>query len=144
MLKDAAAVALYGYKGANGAVLVTTKRGWEGASSIKVTYDHLFNSIVEKPKFVDAYTYGLAINEARANDGLSPRYNQSELNALKNGTHPYLYPNVNWMDETFRDNAMTDKYNIEFRGGTSKFRYYAMLDLISDKGFVKNPDENEG
>lgn len=144
VLKDAAAVALYGYKGANGAVLVTTKRGWEGASSIKVTYDHLFNSIVEKPKFVDAYTYGLAINEARANDGLSPRYNQSELNALKNGTHPYLYPNVNWMDETFRDNAITDKYNIEFRGGTSKFRYYAMLDLISDKGFVKNPDENEG
>ncbi|MBQ2673075.1 MAG: SusC/RagA family TonB-linked outer membrane protein [Prevotella sp.] len=144
ILKDAAAVALYGYKGANGAILVTTKRGKANTSSIKVTYDHLFNSIVDKPKFVDAYTYGLAINEARANDGLGARYNQNELEALRNGTYPTLYPNVNWVDETFRDHAMTNKYNIEFRGGASKFRYYAMVDLISDKGFVKNFDGNDG
>ena len=144
ILKDAAAVALYGYKGANGAILITTKRGKANSSSIKVTYDHLFNSLIDKPKFVDAYTYGLAINEARANDGLSARYNQNELNALRDGTYPYLYPNVNWVDETFRDNAMTNKYNIEFRGGASKFRYYAMLDLISDKGFIKSPNENDG
>ena len=140
ILKDAAAVALYGYKGTNGAILVTTKRG----KVIKVTYDHLFNSIKEKPKFVDAYTYGLAINEARANDGMGARYSQQELNALRDGTYPYLYPNVNWVDETFRDHAMTNKYNIEFRGGNDKFRYYAMLDLISDKGFVKNFDNNDG
>ena len=144
ILKDAAAVALYGYKGANGAILVTTKRGRTGKAVIKVTYDHLFNSIVDKPKFVDAYTYGLAINEARANDGLGARYNQNELNALRDGTYPYLYPNVNWVDETFRDHAMTNKYNVEFRGGAQKFRYYAMLDLISDKGFVKNFDNNDG
>ena len=144
ILKDAAAVALYGYKGANGAILVTTKRGRTGKAVIKVTYDHLFNSIVDKPKFVDAYTYGLAINEARTNDGLGARYNQNELNALRDGTYPYLYPNVNWVDETFRDHAMTNKYNVEFRGGAQKFRYYAMLDLISDKGFVKNFDNNDG
>lgn len=144
ILKDAAAVALYGYKGANGAILVTTKRGKANSSSIKVTYDHLFNSIARKPKFVDAYTYGLAMNEARANDGLGSRYSQNELNALRDGTYPSLYPNVNWVDETFRDHAMTNKYNIEFRGGASKFRYYAMLDLISDKGFIKNFNGNEG
>lgn len=144
ILKDAAAVALYGYKGTNGAILVTTKRGKVGKPSIKITYDHLFNSIKEKPKFVDAYTYGLAINEARANDGMGARYSQQELNALRDGTYPYLYPNVNWVDETFRDHAMTNKYNIEFRGGNDKFRYYAMLDLISDKGFVKNFDNNDG
>ena len=95
ILKDAAAVALYGYKGANGAILITTKRGKANSTSIKVTYDHLFNSIASKPKFVDAYTYGLAMNEARANDGLGARYNQNELNALRDGTYPYLYPNVN-------------------------------------------------
>ncbi|MBO5626513.1 MAG: SusC/RagA family TonB-linked outer membrane protein [Prevotella sp.] len=144
ILKDAAAVALYGYKGANGAILITTKRGKANSTSIKVTYDHLFNSIASKPKFVDAYTYGLAMNEARANDGLGARYNQNELNALRDGTYPYLYPNVNWVDETFRDHAMTNKYNIEFRGGASKFRYYAMLDLISDKGFVRNFNQNDG
>lgn len=144
VLKDAAAVALYGYKGVNGAVLVTTKRGKGNVKSVKVTYDHLFNSIIDKPKFVDAYTYGLAINEARANDGLGARYNQNELNALRDGTFPYLYPNVNWVDETFRDHAMTNKYNVQFQGGTDMFSYYAMLDLISDKGFVRNHDDNEG
>lgn len=144
ILKDAAAVALYGYKGVNGAILFTTKRGKANTSSIKVTYDHLFNSIIDKPKFVDAYTYGLAMNEARTNDGLSARYNQNELNALRDGTYPYLYPNVNWVDETFRDHAMTNKYNVEFQGGANKFRYYAMLDLISDKGFIKNFDDNDG
>ena len=144
ILKDAAAVALYGYKGTNGAVNIITKRGKYESRSIKVTYDHLFNSIVNKPKFVDAYTYGMAINEARINDGLTARYSAQELNALRDGTKPYLYPNVNWVDETFRDNAMTNKYNIEFTGGAKNFRYYTMVDLISDKGFVKNPNENEG
>ena len=144
VLKDAAAVALYGYKGANGAIQITTKRGKYESKSIKVTYDHLFNSLIDKPKFADAYTYGMAINEARINDGLSARYSSQELNALRDGNMPYLYPNVNWIDETFRDNAMTNKYNIEFRGGAKNFRYYTMVDLISDKGFVKNPNENDG
>ena len=144
ILKDAAAVALYGYKGTNGAVNIITKRGKYESRSIKVTYDHLFNSIVNKPKFVDAYTYGQAINEARINDGLTARYSAQELNALRDGTKPYLYPNVNWVDETFRDNAMTNKYNIEFTGGAKNFRYYTMVDLISDKGFVKSPNENDG
>lgn len=144
VLKDAAAVALYGYKGINGAINIVTKRGKYNSRSVKVTYDHLFTSLADKPKFVDAYTYGLAVNEARINDGLTGRYSNQELNALRNGTMPYLYPNVNWVDETFRDNAMTDKYNIEFRGGGEKFRYYTMLDLISNKGFVKEPGANEG
>lgn len=144
VLKDAAAVALYGYKGINGAINIVTKRGKYISRSVKVTYDHLFTSLANKPKFVDAYTYGLAVNEARINDGLTGRYSNQELNALRDGTMPYLYPNVNWVDETFRDNAMTNKYNIEFRGGGEKFRYYTMLDLISNKGFVKEPGANEG
>ena len=144
VLKDAAAVAIYGYKGINGAINIITKRGKYNTRSVKVSYDHLFTTLANKPKFVDGYTYGLAINEARANDGLAPRYSNNELNALRNGTMPYLYPSVNWVDETFRDNAMTDKYNIEFRGGGQKFRYYTMIDLISNKGFVKEYNLNEG
>ena len=63
ILKDAAAVALYGYKGANGAILVTTKRGKYNSKSITVTLDHVFNFMANKPKFVDAYTYAQAMNE---------------------------------------------------------------------------------
>ncbi len=143
ILKDAAAVALYGYKGANGAILVTTKRGKYNTKSIKITFDHVFNFMTNKPKFVDAATYGSAVNEARANDGLSARYSDNEIAAFKSGQYPYLYPNINWVDETFRDNAITDKCNIEFTGGGSNFRYYTMIDLISDKGFIANPNEND-
>ena len=144
ILKDAAAVALYGYRGINGAVNIVTKRGKYQSKTVKVTYDHLFDMLSNKPKFVDGYTYGMAINEARLNDGLTARYSAQELAALKDGTKPYLYPNVDWVGETFRDVAMTNKYNIEFRGGAQKFRYFTMIDLISNKGFIKNFNENDG
>ncbi len=144
VLKDAAAVALYGYKGINGAVQIVTKRGEYNTQEVKVHYDHQFNSLINKPKFVDAYTYGLALNEARINDGLTAAYSDNELAALRDGTYPYLYPNVNWVDETFRNTASTDNLSVEFRGGETNFRYYAMLDLISDRGFIRNHNLNDG
>ena len=144
VLKDAAAVALYGYRGINGAVQIVTKRGEYNSREVKFTYDHRFNSLLNRPQFVDGYTYGLAINEARANDGLGARYTADELNALRDGSYPFLYPNVNWVDETFRNTASTDNLNIEFRGGESNFRYYAMMDLISDQGFIRNANLNDG
>ena len=144
ILKDAAAVALYGYKGANGAIQIVTKRGKYNSNSIRVNYDHLFNSQINRPKFVDAYTYANAMNEARANEGLAPRYTAEELAAYQNGTYPYQYPNVNWVDETFRKSGATNKYAIEFKGGGERFRYFAMLNLLSDKGFIKNFDKNDG
>ncbi len=144
ILKDAVATALYGYKGINGVVVVTTKRGKYNSKEITFTYDHVFNSIAHRPKMVDGYTYALAINEARANDGLSPRYNANELGAFQNGTYPYLYPNVNWLDETFNNHGAANKYNVQFKGGTDKFRYYTMIDLLTDNGFIKRPNANEG
>lgn len=143
ILKDAAAVVLYGYKGANGAVLITTKRGKYNAREVKVTFDHVYNFMSNRPKFVDAATYARALNEARANDGLAARYTDEEITAFKSGQYPYLYPNVDWEDETFRNHAITNKYNVEFTGGGAKFRYYTMVDLISDKGFVASPNEND-
>lgn len=144
ILKDAAATALYGYKGINGAIQIKTKRGEYNTRKVKFSYDHQFNSLLNKPKFVDGYTYGLALNEARANDGLGAYYSSDELNALQSGAYPDLYPSVNWVDETFRNTASTDNFNVEFSGGEGRLRYFAMLDLISDKGFIKNAKANEG
>lgn len=144
VLKDAAAVALYGYKGINGAILITTKRGKYNTREVKFTYDHVTEFMSRKPEFVDAATYAQALNEARANEGSDPRYNENEIGYFNNGDFPYLYPNVNWLDETFKNTGVSNKYTMELRGGGSKFRYYTMLDLLTDKGFVKNPDMNEG
>ena len=144
ILKDASAVALYGYKGTNGAILINTKRGEYNTRKVKFSYDHSFNQLINKPQFVDSYTYGQAINEARANDGLSARYTDAELSAFKSGQYADLYPNVNWVDETFKNTASTDNFNAEFSGGEGKFRYFAMLDLIADRGFINGSEVNDG
>ena len=144
ILKDVAATALYGYKGANGVILITTKRGIANSKSIKVTYDHEFNNLVTKPKFVDGPTYAMAMNEARANDGLGARYTDEEIAAFKSGQYPCYYPNVDWINEVFRNHGVTNKYGVEFRGGANKFRYYTLVNLLSDKGFIKEPFQNEG
>lgn len=144
VLKDAAAVALYGYRASNGVILITTKRGKYNSRSIKFTFDHGIEYMTNRPKFVDAATYASAVNEARGYEGLAPQYSQDAINAYRDGSYPYLYPNVNWVDETFRHHAITNKYNIEFSGGGQKFRYYTMIDLNTNKGFIKSPNENDG
>ena len=144
ILKDAAAVALYGYKGANGAILITTKRGQYNSQNIRVTYDHLFNFQSNCPKFVNGATFASAMNEALANEGAAPRYTSDELAAFQNGNYPFQYPNVNWVDETFRKSGATNKIGVEFSGGGERFRYFTMVNLISDKGFIKNFNETDG
>ena len=144
ILKDAAAVALYGYKGANGAILITTKRGQYNSQNIRVTYDHLFNFQSNRPKFVDGATFASAMNEALVNEGAAPRYGSDEIAAFQNGNYPFQYPNVNWVDETFRKSGATNKIGVEFSGGGERFRYFTMVNLISDKGFIKNFNETDG
>jgi len=144
ILKDAAAVALYGYKGANGAILITTKRGQYNSKNIRVSYDHLFNFQTNRPKFVDGATFASAMNEALANEGSPARYTADEIAAFQSGNYPFQYPNVNWVDETFRKSGATNKINVEFSGGGERFRYFTMLNLLSDKGFIKNFDATDG
>ena len=144
ILKDAAAVALYGYKGANGAILVTTKRGEYKSQNIRVSYDHLFNFQTNRPKFVDGATFANAMNEALAHEGAAPRFTAEEIAAFQNGNYPYQYPNVNWVDETFRKSGATNKIAVEFSGGGERFRYFTMVNLLSDKGFINNFDATDG
>lgn len=143
ILKDAAATALYGYKGANGVLIVTTKHGDYNSKSITFSYDHVFSYLNNKPKMVDAATYASAVNEAYRNQGKASVYSDAVINAYKNGTNPLYYPNVNWADETFRDVSHNNRFNLEFKGGSNNFRYYTNVQLLTNKGFVKN-FENDG
>lgn len=143
ILKDAAATAIYGYKGANGVILVTTKHGQYNTKSFTFSYDHVFSFLTNKPVMADAATYASAVNEAYRNQGGNAAYSDAVINAYKNGTTPLYYPNVNWADETFRNVSNNDRLNLEFKGGTKNFRYFTNVQLLTNKGFVKNY-ENDG
>ena len=145
ILKDAAATALYGYKGANGVLLVTTKHGQYNSKSFSFSYDHVFSFLTNKPEMADAATYASAVNEAYRNQGSTGNvaYSDAVINAYKNGTSPLYYPNVNWADETFRNVSNNDRFNFEFKGGTKNFRYFTNVQLLTNKGFIKN-FENDG
>ena len=144
ILKDAAATALDGYKGADGVINIITKRGNYNSRTIKVKYEHIFSNSTKRPSFVDGPTYAQAMNEALFNEGQGPRYSDQDLAAFRSGEYPHLYPNVNWVNETFRNHANGDKASIEFSGGGSKFRYFSMVNFLYSNGFIKNPNENKG
>lgn len=144
ILKDAAATALYGYRGNNGVLLVKTKRGEYNSQKIKVRYDHVFRNMTNRPKMIDGATYANAMNEALGYEGQSPRYSADEVAAFQSGAFPYQYPSVNWVNQTFRRHGEDNRASIEFSGGGKRFRYFTIGTILSDKGFIKNVDENKG
>lgn len=144
VLKDAAATALLGHEGVNGAILVKTKRGAIGKTNVKVDYSHKFMFDPEFADMVDGYTYANALNRARANDGLSSAaYTQQELELFKNGTDPYLYPNVNWRDLTFKNTAEEDHAYLSVYGGTDRVQYYTNIDYVDARGALRDTKQTD-
>ena len=143
VLKDAAATALLGYEGINGAILVKTKRGVEGKTHVKVNYSHKFQFDPEFADMVDGYTYANALNQARHNDGLSPAYSEHELGLFKDGSDQFFYPNVNWRDLVFKNRAEEDHAYVSVYGGTDKVKYYTNIDYIDARGAFKDTKQPE-
>lgn len=144
VLKDAAATALLGHEGVNGAILVKTKRGSIGKTTVKVDYSHKFMFDPEFADMVDGYTYANALNRARANDGLSSAaYTQQELELFKNGSDPFLYPNVNWRDLTFKNTAEEDHAYLSVYGGTDRVQYYTNIDYVDARGALRDTKQTD-
>lgn len=146
ILKDAAALSIYGIRGSNGVMLVKTKRGVKSDRiDIRLNMRSGISSPISKPKFVDAFTYASLYNEALSNDNgiWSPRYMEEELNAYKDGSAPYFYPNIDWYKETLEDNVPYGDINLSFKGGNENVKYYLMLGYINSQKFYKmNPDRS--
>ena len=138
ILKDAAATALLGHAGVNGAILVTTKRGAEGKTHVQANYSHKFQFHPEFADMVDGYAYANAFNHARQNDGLSAAYTSQELNLFQDGSDPFFYPNENWRDRTFKDSASEDHAYVSVYGGTEKVRFFTNLDYVDVSGALKD------
>ena len=137
ILKDAAAAALYGVKGGNGVISITTKRGKDAPLKVTAKYQYGFQLPFRNPEFADAYTYGFLVNEARGLDGMPAKYNDAELLALYSGQYPYAYPNVDWWNEVFRDHGDNHQAQFTFTGGNRNFRYFAAVEYLKEDFMYK-------
>ena len=143
ILKDAAAAALYGVKGANGIVSITTKRGQDSPLRVTAKYQYGYQTMFRTPEIADAYTYGFLMNEARSLDGLPAKYNEAELYALYSGQYPYAYPNVDWWNEVFRDHGDNHRAQFTFQGGNRNFRYFAAVDYLKEDFLYKKATSDD-
>jgi TonB-linked SusC/RagA family outer membrane protein len=141
VLKDASA-AIYGSRAANGAILVTTKRGKSGKPVITASYNQAFSSPTRLPKMADAATYAAINNEIdyynNPNGGMNQRYSAAEIQKFADGSDPLNYPNTDWAKETLQRSALQSQANIGISGGTDNVHYYLSTGFLSQDGLYKN------
>lgn len=127
VLKDASATAVYGVRGANGVVLITTKRGQAGKLNITGRANYTISQLKRIPKYLRAYEYAQLANEAREVRGETPLYTNVEMDIIRDGSDPDLYPDVSWQDEVLRDFSFKQTYYVSARGGAQAARYFISL-----------------
>ena len=141
ILKDASATAVYGTRGANGVVLVTTKRGETGKLTITGRATLKVSHIKRLPEYLGAYDYALLANEARAMSGEDDLYSRLELDLIKYNLDKDLYPDVNWIDEIMKRTSIQQNYYINAQGGGDIARYYLSLGY-QDEGAAYRQEDN--
>ena len=124
VLKDATATAVYGAKGANGVVLINTKRGQEGKVSINANVKTMIETLPRLPEYLGAYDYAKLANEARIVRGDKSVYSPEVFDIIKYNMDPDLYPNVNWQDEILKKSTWGLQANVNISGGSKLARYY--------------------
>jgi TonB-linked SusC/RagA family outer membrane protein len=142
VLKDASATAVYGVRGANGVVLITTKRGEEGKLRITMRANFSLSHIGRLPEYLRAYDYARLANEAYEVRGEKPRYSDIELDVIRDGLDPDLYPDVSWQDEIINRNSFKQTYFASARGGGSIARYYVSLGASTETAAYKTEKNN--
>lgn len=138
ILKDAAA-SIYGVQGANGVILITTKKGSSGKTQINYDGAGIVTMNTAMPEFLDAREYMYWNNEARDMDGLTPRWTAGIQNKVLSNDPNSIYGETNWLDKIFRV-GMTNQHNISASGGTDKSRYFASLGVMDQEGTLINTD----
>src|SRR3546814_867376 len=144
ILKDATATALYGARGANGVILISTKEGTEGRTKINVRAENSMSTPTRNIKLADPITYMKLNNEAvRTRNPLAPTpYFQSKIDNTIAGTDPYVFPATDWLDMLFKDYTMNQRFNLNASGGGKKARYYLAATFNQDNGVLKVDNRN--
>lgn len=140
ILKDAAATAVYGVRGANGVVLIKTKAGRAGKPTFNFRYYEGITAFTKLPEFADGITYMRMANEALSNRGASPIYSEERIQRTASGEDPYLYPNVDWMDVLFNKNGHQRRANLNVSGGSDRVTYYVGASFFDEQGLYKTDE----
>lgn len=138
VLKDASTTAIYGSRGANGVLLITTKRGRDGKTRINGKVEYSYSTRTKTPEFVDGSTYARMMNEALESRNMSPAYSADDLYLLDNQLDPEIFPNVNWMDLLLKDGAPTFRANVDVNGGGANARYFASVSYVEEGGMYNS------
>ena len=149
ILKDASATAVFGVRGANGVILVTTKRGEDGKPSVSFSASAGLQQITHFIELSDSYTYATAYNNAQLSDGISSdalKYSQQAIQHFKDRDMLDVYPDTNWLDYIMKKSAWQNQYNVSVSGGTKKAKYFISLGSFSQDGlfrtFNTDPESN--
>ncbi len=144
ILKDAATTAIYGIKGANGVLLVSTRRGRVGAPQITYRNEFSIMKPTVMPEFLNSYETALLYNKARTNDGLPARFTADDLQKYQDGSDPYGHPDNDWKEILFKDYSKQVKGNFDISGGTEKVKYFVSAGYLFQDGMLKNYGKDQG
>ncbi len=140
ILKDASATAVYGVRGANGVVLITTKRGKIGKPKVRLRTEFANLHGLRFPQYINGYEFASLMNEAVAHGTGSTEnlpWTEEELQKFKDGSDPYFYPSVNWVDEVLKKNTFQTINNLSVSGGNEIVRYFVNVGYTSQGGLFK-------
>lgn len=149
VLKDAASTAVYGIRGANGVILVTTLKGKEGPAKVNYTGNYAAQIPTRLPEFLDGYDFSRLQLEAQLNDNptATPMFTNDELQKFKDGSDPLFYPSIDWLGFMMHDYAPQQQHNVNISGGTSIAKYFVSLGYLDQQGlwkqFVKEYNNND-
>ncbi len=136
VLKDAASSSIYGVRGANGVIMVTTKKGTSGKTNVNYNSYVGWQTPTALPDFLGSVDYMTLQNEANVNAGQNPTYTQEQIEIARNGSDPNYFANTDWISETYRKSAPQQNHNLSLNGGADKTQYYASYGYLNEGGLV--------
>ncbi len=144
VLKDATATALYGSRGANGVMLITTKNGRDSEKmTVNVRAELGVSAPTRIPKIADGVTFMETYNEACVTRGENPRYSREKIMGTKLGLDPYVYPNVDWYDMLFKNSTFNQNFNFNMTGGAKKIDYFLNASAFNENGIMRAPSTSK-
>ncbi len=142
ILKDASATAVFGVRGANGVIMITTKKGTVGRPRIILRTETAMLTSLRMPDYINGHEYAGLINEGLANVGRPRSFSDAELQKFADGSDPYLYPDVDWTDVVLKRNTFQNISNLSITGGGEIVRYYTNVGYTHQDGIYKEDNLN--